>query len=46
MYPFAEYSEYEAAREVVKRLPSVTLKPKPCEDDKGCSNCMYSGRPI
>lgn len=23
MYPFTEYSEYEAAREVVKRLPSV-----------------------
>lgn len=19
--------------------------PEPCEDDKGCSNCMYSGRP-
>ena len=26
MYPFTEYSEYEAAREVVKRLLSVTPK--------------------
>ncbi len=32
MYPFTEYGEYETAREIVKRLPSVTLKPKPCED--------------
>lgn len=28
MYPFTEYNEYEAAREVVKRLPPVT--PKQC----------------
>lgn len=26
MYPFTEYSEYEAAREVVKRLPSAQPK--------------------
>ncbi len=26
MYPFTEYGEYETAREIVKRLPSVTPK--------------------
>ena len=28
MYPFTEYGEYETAREIVKRLPSVTPKRK------------------
>ena len=28
MYPFTEYGEYETAREIVKRLPSVEPKHK------------------
>ena len=25
--------------------PSLIVRPEPCEDGKGCSNCIYSGRP-
>lgn len=27
----------------IEELPSA--HPEPCKDDKGCSSCMYSGRP-
>ena len=30
---------------VTKLLALPSAQPEPCEDDKGCSNCMYSGRP-
>ena len=34
----------EWAVETLKKMPSS--QPEPCEDDKHCSNCIYSGRPI
>ena len=45
MYPFTEYAEYETAREVVKRLPSVTPKPEPqwipCSERLPNTNGIY-----
>ena len=53
MYPFTEYNEYEAAREVVKRLPSVQPERKkgewikhmddlyPAESTIECSICHH-----
>ena len=38
MYPFAEFSEYEVAREVVKRLPSAQPEIIRCKD------CIYFDR--
>lgn len=43
MYPFTEYSEYEAAREVVKQLPSA----QPLPEIIRCKDCEYRGeKPI
>ena len=44
MYPFTEYGEYETAREIVKRLPSVEPKPDQYEDAlKKIKNASFVG---
>jgi len=37
-----ERDAYHALSEAIK---VISDRPEPREDDKGCSNCMYSGRP-
>jgi len=37
------HEPYIRMENAIRELSSA--RPAPCEDDKGCSNCMYSGRP-
>lgn len=37
-------NKYEAYRTLSEAIKVISERPEPCEDDKGCSNCMYGGR--